>query len=248
MATVRPLRKVQISRAPANLEFEPASRAVTVTGRKPFITNENAGSNGIPNILHVGCGPRSPHRLHEFFRRGTWNEIRCDIEPAYQPDVLASIADLKSYVGDRSCDAIWGSHIIEHLARHEVSLALSEFVRVLKPSGFALIRTPDIEVVAEFILDGRINDIIYTSPAGPITPLDMIYGHGASIAQQRSAMRHGTAFTSELLGNDLLAAGFGEVRTTRTKTYEVWAVAFGPEANVPAILKGLAQTGIDFRN
>jgi hypothetical protein len=129
-----------------------------------------------------------------------------------------------------------------------VPQALSEFVRVLLPSGFALIRSPDIEAVAQFILDGRINDVIYTSSAGPITPLDMIYGHGAAIAQHRTAMRHGTALTQELLGEDLLAAGFSEVRTKRTQTYEVWAVAFMPEADMEATLDRLTQTGIDFCN
>ena len=205
-------------------------------------------SSDVPNILHVGCGSRSPGRLHDFFRISPWNEVRCDIDPDNQPDIIASITDLRGRVNDASYDAIWASHIIEHLARHEVPLALSEFVRVLSPAGFALIRSPDIEVVAQFIVDGRINDVIYTSSAGPITPLDMIYGHGASIAQKKLAMRHGTAFTQELLGSDLLAAGFDEVRTTRTRTYEVWAVAFMSEADVDGVLEGLVQTGIDFRN
>jgi len=260
MLTTRPLRKVPAPAAPATFDpgiFESSSgNTASPTSlpkgrqeqREPAFEAPRARPGRVPNILHVGCGPRSPARLHEFFRRGAWNEIRCDIDPIYQPDILASITDLQDSVDDTSCDAIWASHIVEHLARHEVPQALSEFARVLLPSGFALIRCPDIEAVAQFILDGRINDVIYTSPAGPITPLDMIYGHGAAIAQRRTAMRHGTAFTQELLASDLLAAGFNEVRTTRTQTYEVWAVAFMPQADTVATLDGLAQTGIDFRN
>jgi SAM-dependent methyltransferase len=252
MLTTRPLRKIPAPAKPS--AFDPLSDNVaslveerrTLRGQAPG--SQQTQSQGVPNILHVGCGARSPARLHEFFRRSPWNEIRCDIDPANQPEILASITDLRGSVDDASCDAIWASHIVEHLARHEVPQALSEFVRVLLPSGFALIRSPDIEAVAQFILDGRINDVIYTSSAGPITPLDMIYGHGAAIAQHRTAMRHGTALTQELLGEDLLAAGFSEVRTKRTQTYEVWAVAFMPEADMEATLDRLTQTGIDFCN
>ncbi len=90
-------------------------------------------------------------------------------------------------------------------------------------------------------------DVIYTSAAGPITPLDMIYGHNASIARGNQAMRHGTAFTQELLGRDLLDAGFAEVRTTRTKTYEVWAAGFMPEADTGKLIDELARSGVDLK-
>jgi hypothetical protein len=124
---------------------------------------------------------------------------------------------------------------------------LREFRRVLVPCGFALIRTPDIEAVAQFILDGRIKDVIYNSPAGPITPLDMLYGHGASIARGAQAMRHGTAFTQDSIGDDLLQAGFAELRVTRTDTYEIWAIAFMPEADIDGVLDDLAAAGNDLR-
>jgi SAM-dependent methyltransferase len=258
MLTTRPLRKMTAPVKPnvfdtlndtaAPLRDERHPSAYSALQRKDSGYHPRAQSRDVPTILHVGCGSKSPARLHEFFRRSAWNEVRCDIDPDNQPEIVASITNLRGHVDDGSCDAVWASHIIEHLARHEVPQALSEFVRILSPSGFALIRSPDIEIVAQFIVEGRINDVIYTSSAGPITPLDMIYGHGAAIAQQKTAMRHGTAFTQELLGNDLLAAGFSEVRTTRTRTYEVWAVAFMPEADVESTLEGLAKSGIDFRN
>jgi hypothetical protein len=257
MLTTRPLRKVAVPARSNALDPVGDNIASIFEGQRDLQTSAQHKSSGFssrmplqnsPNILHVGCGSKAPARLHEFFRRSAWNEVRCDIDPENKPDIVASITDLRNSVEDASCDAIWASHILEHLSRHEVSQALGEFVRVLSPSGFALMRSPDIEAVAQFILEGRIADVIYTSPAGPITPLDMIYGHGAAIAQQKHAMRHGTAFTQELLGNDLLDAGFSEVRTTRTKTYEVWAVAFMPEAEIEGLLIELAQTGIDFRN
>ena len=198
-------------------------------------------------VLHVGCGANSTTRLHPMFKDGAWDEVRLDIDTSTNPDISGSIVDMREFAEDESCDAIWASHVIEHLAQHEVDKALREFRRVLVPSGFALIRTPDIESVAQFILDGRINDVIYTSPAGPITPLDMIYGHGASIARGEDAMRHGIAFTQDSMAEVLLKAGFAELRVTRTGTYEVWAIAFMPEADVEGTLDRLAAGGTDMR-
>lgn len=199
------------------------------------------------NVLHVGCGAYSSSRLHALFKQDDWKEVRCDVDRATNPDIVTSIVDMRPFVADQSCDAIWASHVLEHLSRQQVSRALSEFRRVLAPTGFALIRCPDVETIAQFILDGRIADVIYTSAAGPITPLDMLYGHDASIARGNESMRHGTAFTENLLGQDLLGAGFPEVRTTRTATYEVWAAAFMDEANVEDLLDRFIQSGIDFR-
>jgi len=198
-------------------------------------------------VLHVGCGSHSPSRLHGIFKGPQWQEIRLDIESVGCPDITTSIANMQPFVDSESCEAIWASHVLEHLCRHEVPRALSEFRRVLAPTGFALIRCPDLEVVAQFIIDGRIDDVIYTSPAGPITPLDMLYGHSTSIASGDHAMRHGTGFTQDLLAKKLLAARFPEVRTTRTANLEVWAAAFMPDADSDRLLRELARLGLDLR-
>jgi ubiquinone/menaquinone biosynthesis C-methylase UbiE len=155
---------------------------------------------------------------------------------------------MRPFAEDESCDAIYASHVVEHLLQHEIEQGLSEFRRVLTPTGFALIRTPDIEAVAQFIVDGRIDEVIYTSPAGPITPLDMLYGHGGSIARGSHAMRHGTAFTQDLMAKRLLKAGFAELRIARMETYEIWAAAFMPEADIPRIIEELAAAGTDLRD
>jgi ubiquinone/menaquinone biosynthesis C-methylase UbiE len=181
------------------------------------------------------------------FKGADWQEIRLDIDRATQPDIVASATDLGGQVEDQSCDAIWSSHTLEHLCRHEVQCALREFHRVLAPAGFVLIRCPDAEEIARFVIEGRIDETIYTSPAGPVTPLDMLYGHGGSIEGGNQFMRHGTAFTQDLLARDLLAADFAEVRTRRPGNYEVWAAAFMPSADIDQILGDLAKAGLDLR-
>jgi SAM-dependent methyltransferase len=80
-------------------------------------------------------------------------------------------------VATGSVDAIWSSHNLEHLQRHEVPLALREFFTVLKPQGSLLLELPNLRQVAQLIVEYRLEDRAYNSSSGPITPLDMIFGH-----------------------------------------------------------------------
>lgn len=231
--------------APQQALFRAKTHSISADVPKPPLPN--LVSEERLRVLHVGCGVSNATRLHSIFRTPHWEEIRLDIDNSTSPDISGSIVDMRGFAEDESCDAIWASHVLEHLSRHDVGKALGEFRRVLVPSGFALIRTPDIESVAQFIVDGRIRDVIYNSPAGPITPLDMLYGHGESIKRGAEAMRHGTAFTQDSMAQDLLQAGFAELRAIRTNTYEVWAIAFMPEADIETTLDDLARTGINLR-
>ena len=196
-----------------------------------------------PRVLHVGCGHRSPARLHRIFRTAAWRELRLDIDPSVEPDIIASIVDL-STLETGSCDAIWCSHNLEHLCEHEVAKALSEFRRVLAPNGFALIRSPDLGAVAEIILAHGLDHVVYQAPAGPITAADMLYGHSALIAKGNVFMRHGTGFTSERLARVLHDAGFLLACTGRTADFTVWAAAFMPEADSQRVLRALRRTGL----
>jgi SAM-dependent methyltransferase len=181
------------------------------------------------------------------FRDGAaWREIRLDVDPAMAPDILCSTVDMKRHVSDASVDALWSSHNIEHLYDHEVPLAFAEFRRVLKPDGFALFRCPDFEAVLEAIVANGLEMPAYLSPAGPIAPLDMIFGHRASVARGNTFMAHHTAFTDMRLARLLMEAGFSEIRTLRAPSFDLWAIAFGPEANIPACLDQLEAHGLMF--
>jgi ubiquinone/menaquinone biosynthesis C-methylase UbiE len=90
-------------------------------------------------------------------------------------------------------------------------MALQELCRVLKTGGHALILVPDMHRVFDFALKHGIDAIAYESPAGSITPLDMIYGHSASIKEGNSFMAHKTGFTEKLL-QKLMQKYFGVVQ------------------------------------
>ena len=173
-------------------------------------------------------------------------EVRFDIDPGVEPDVVGSILEIETSFEPQSFDVIWSSHVLEHLYAHEIFPTLRQFHRILKLDGFALIMSPDLEAVAHFIVEQGIAAVAYNSPAGPIRPLDMLYGHSRAIEEGHVHMAHRTGFTAERLGNLLLMAGFPTV-SVATENFEVCALALMPEADDAAIKKALLESGFNFQ-
>jgi predicted SAM-dependent methyltransferase len=184
-------------------------------------------------LLNVGCGAIGPvDPLPSLFRSPGWGEVRLDIDPGVEPDIVASITDMSSIRSD-SVDALWSSHNLEHLYDHDVGKAMAEFRRVLKPAGFVYLKVPDLQAVAEFMAANGAEKPAYESPAGPIAPLDMIYGLRTAIAAGHHYMAHRTGFTPHILERVLETAGF-EFGVMKRKNYmELSAVAFKTAVNGP---------------
>lgn len=178
-------------------------------------------------LLHVGCGPANKKRLPSCFQNGQWREIRLDIDPGVRPDIVGSITDLHMVAG-ASVDAIWSSHNLEHLDGFAVPRALAEFKRVLKPDGYALITLPDLRAIALHIATGKLDEPLYQSAAGPISALDMVFGHQAALAAGNGYMAHRCGFTAGTLGQRLIEAGFHEVRVHEGRLWDLWAIASMP--------------------
>ena len=164
--------------------------------------------------------------------------LRLDIDPAIAPDVLCDARELTRLAGAQF-DAIYCAHNLEHYYRHEVPQVLAGFLHVLKTDGFAHVIVPDIAEVMRAAVERRLDleDTLYTSPAGPISVRDVIWGWGAEI--QRSGndfFAHKTGFTPKSLLAVLEGAGFGKVFHT-TGSYEAHALAFKsrPDAQARAL-------------
>ncbi|CAH0350896.1 methyltransferase domain-containing protein [Aquabacterium sp. CECT 9606] len=175
-------------------------------------------------LLHVGCGQKRIAQTTPGFNTSEWKELRLDIDTAVQPDVVGSMTDM-SAVSSESVNAIFSSHNIEHLYPHEVPVALGEFLRVLKPEGFAVITCPDLKSVCALVAQDKLLEPAYQSPAGPISPLDILYGHRPAMAQGNLFMAHRCGFTQSSIAMTLKHAGFKSMATVaRNRFLDLWAI------------------------
>lgn len=200
-------------------------------------------------VLHVGCGLKRLEALGPGYQGGDWRELRFDISETVDPDIVGDILDMKD-IDEGSVDSLWSSHNIEHVFAHQVHTVLTEFRRVLAPDGFAVITCPDLQSLGERIAEGRLDDPVYTSPSGPITPLDILYGHGASIEKGGTYMAHKTGFSLRSLARAMDRAGFTNlVGTRRRSRTDLWIVGFkdeGPREDRWDIFK--AFTGVEVQH
>lgn len=148
-------------------------------------------------VLHVGCG-RQP--ISEAF--DGWEEVRMDIDPDCEPDIVASLTDMGN-IGE--FDAVYGSHVLEHFAPHEGAKVMQECLRVLKYGGYCVMIVPNLRGV----LPTR--EPLYDSPAGPINGLDMYYGKESMVAEN-PYMAHKTGFVPETLKEAFSCFKVAEIR------------------------------------
>ena len=169
-------------------------------------------------FLHVGCGPKTKASTTRAFNSDEWEEIRFDIDEKVKPDITGTMTDMSS-VESGSVDAIYSSHNIEHLYPHEVGIALQEFHRVLKDDGFVMLTCPDLQSVCKLVAEDKLTEPAYTSPAGPIAPIDMLYGFRPSMAAGNLYMSHRSGFTQKTLIGTFKHFGFESVAGARREKY-----------------------------
>ena len=178
----------------------------------------------MPKFLHVGCGPVRKNRTVKAFASDDWQEVTLDIDPAAKPDLVDRLPEL-ARVDSGAFDAVYSAHNLEHLYPHEVPIALASFKRVLKDSGFVIVTCPDLQSIGEELARGDIDTPIYTSPAGPVSPIDMLYGFRPAMARGNLYMAHHGGFTLSSLQAAFKAAGFaGCAGFRRPSRHDLWVI------------------------
>ena len=194
----------------------------------------------IKKFLHVGCGKKNIDNTP--FPKSIWEEIRFDIDPSVNPDVIGTMTEMHQ-IKDNSLDAIYSSHNIEHLYPHEVIIALKEFKKKLKPNGFTLITCPDLKSACSLVCQDQLLEPAYESFRGSVAPIDIIYGHRTSIKKGNIYMAHKCGFTEKALISVLQQAGFLQVMSkTRPSEFDIWALATCSEWNI----ENIKSTAIKF--
>lgn len=101
-----------------------------------MLTNASLGK-----LLNLGCG----NTVHP-----AW--VNLDVVPS-QPGVrYFDIRDPLPF-DSNTVDAVYHSHLIEHLSAGEATALAKETWRVLKPDGLVRIATPDLEAIARLYLE-----------------------------------------------------------------------------------------------
>lgn len=160
-------------------------------------------------LLNVGSGTTPlPEQFNDY------EVTTLDISPKTKPDIVASMCDMG---GIGYFDVVWCSHALEHIYPHEVPAALSEFLRVLVPGGHAIIFVPDLEGIKAD------ESPLYIDPDGPVTGLDLIYGHRANM-RNAPYMAHHTGFVAATLTAALLKAGFERAESSRQPLFNLLGV------------------------
>ena len=156
-----------------------------------------------------------------------FEHLLLDIDPRGNPDIVCDARKLDT-LAPGQFDAVYCSHNLEHYYRHDVPRVLAGFLHLLKPGAFAHVRVPDLGQVMRATLERKLDveDVLYESPAGPITVLDVIYGYGVEIERSgQDFYAHKTGFTEKALTRALEGAGFSQVFIAEGEL-ELEAVAF----------------------
>jgi len=179
-------------------------------------------------VLNVGGGSKATP-IPDFY--SDWRHDLLDIDPRGEPDIVCD-ARLLSTLQGAQYDAVYCSHNLEHYYRHEGLDVVKGFFHILKETGFAEIRVPDIAQVINALLEKQLDldDVLYHSAAGPISAHDVIYGLQSEIIQSgQDFYAHKTGFTSNSLIDILKAGGFTRVYLVNDEHLGLHAFAFKSE-------------------
>ena len=199
-------------------------------------------AHGSRRVLSVGSGPfKALPAMYAGFEL-----VRLDLDPAVEPDLLLDGRELATQE-PAQFDAVFCSHNLEHYRRHEVPQVLAGFLHVLRPGGLAQIIVPDLQALMQVCITQNLDleDLLYMAPIGPVRPLDVLFGHAATIEQTGDDFyAHRTGFSRRSLAGLVAAAGFGPM-FVRQDNLELNVVAFAgePDPDLAALFElPLTQT------
>ncbi len=167
-------------------------------------------------VLHAGSGGS---QIPDKYFVG-YQPVTLDIDPGCKPDMVGSMVE-PTFIPDECFDAIYTAHTLEHLYPHEVRLCLYNFLRILKPGGVVMIVVPNLEGIK------ATQDVVYDSPSGPVSGLDMIYGHH-KLLEGRPYMAHHCGFVGETLMGAMQSVGFENVQVIADDVFNLIGMANAP--------------------
>ena len=161
--------------------------------------------HGTMRLLNIGAGPKGspiPPYYHD------WEVVRLDVEPTNEPDLLMDAMDLDTLEAGQF-NAVYGSHLLEHVYTFDLARFLTGVQHVLKPNGFAEFRVPNALAACKAAAEaGSLDAFCYQSPAGAITAWDMLYSYLPFQMRYGEPMVHKNGFSPATLQATLEEHGF----------------------------------------
>ena len=144
--------------------------------------------------LHIGGEAAKPG----------WRVV--NIQPGPNVDHVGDIQEVAAGFADESVDALYASHVIEHLGYDKaLPETLKQLCRILKPGGQFYISVPDMKTLAQLFLHPKadLNMRIHV--------MRILYG-GRTDAHDV----HYVGFDQEIMGFFLANAGFSHLRRVKS--------------------------------
>jgi len=184
----------------------------------------------VPKLLNVGGGLVPLPQQY-----AGWDVTLLDIDLDVHPDLWMDVRKLTD-LEPGQYDAVYASHVLEHLHEHEVGGVLWGFYHVLNADGYADIRVPDARAVMVSVAENglELDAVLYTASVGPIRVCDVLWGWQKRIAKSgNDYYAHRIGFSRDTLGRVLSTAHFEHV-LIGTGGYEIRALAYKrkPEESV----------------
>lgn len=131
---------------------------------------------------------------------------------------------------DASFDAVYASHLLEHLPITRAPEAVRNWWRVLRPNGRLIIKVPDVSTIGPHVCDGKLDVVLYRAAGLDITPRLILNG-----GQRYPGDFHLNTFDMRSLRNCCYEAGISE--------RELWITPGGAYECVAIAVKGLDLVG-----
>lgn len=178
---------------------------------------------GKSTVLHIGIFAATAQTLHKSFHTDAWHVVRLDTRTDMNPDFIGSMTDMSMFP-DQSVHAIWCPQVMQKLFDHDIKKALREAYRVLKDEGTFYMTVPDGQIAGAYLAHNRLHEALYSSPAGDITSLDLLFGFQAGIKAGNHSLIHHCIFTTESLIAYMRESGFTNIQIKRER-FELQVVA-----------------------
>jgi predicted SAM-dependent methyltransferase len=80
--------------------------------------------------------------------------VNIDVRPEANPDMVADLANPLPF-DDESVDEIAAFDVLEHFSYHTAAATLGSWIKLLKPGGVIVIRTPDFDELCLMFVERR---------------------------------------------------------------------------------------------